>query len=118
MCSLKVPWLNLRPSCQKKMTILNHLLSRVLLKPTIKILPKLDHLTPFQYDKKDDPSEDLPAAKILLELPLLTSNASTGPGISGPEPTACHVELEMVYKATLEGVLSERAIDPPATSSS
>ena len=75
-------------------------------------------MTPFQYDKKDVPSEDLPAAKILLELPLFTSKASTGPGISEPGPTACQVELEMVYKATLEAVVSERLIDPPATRSS
>lgn len=75
-------------------------------------------MIPFQNDKKGDPSKDLPAIKRLLELPLLTSNASTGPGISELEPTAFHVALATLYKATLEGVLSESVIEPPAISSS
>ena len=81
-------------------------------------LPNVDHLIPFQNERKGDPSEDLPAAKTLLELALLTSNASTGPGISVLEPTGPQVALETLYKATFAGVLSERAIEPPAMRSS
>jgi hypothetical protein len=74
------------------------------------------HFVPFQKDKKDVPSVVLPAAKTLLEFPLLTSTACTGPGISEPVPTANHVALGRLYWATLDTVLSGRVIEPAAMS--
>ena len=65
-----------------------------------KTIPKAVHFTPSQNVKNEVPSEDLPAAKRLLEFPLFTSTASTGPGISEPEPTATQVALEKLYLAT------------------
>jgi hypothetical protein len=59
-----------------------------------------------------------PAAKILLALPLSTSTAVTGPGISELEPTAVQLMFENVYDATFAAVLSDNAIDPDAMSRS
>lgn len=56
----------------------------------------------------------LPAAKILLMLPPLTSMAVTGPGRSEPEPSADHVELPILYRMTLDGLLSDNAMEPAA----
>jgi hypothetical protein len=61
-------------------------------------------------------STHLPAAKILLALPLSTSTAVTGPG--NPEPTAVQVAFEKTYFATFAAVLSDNAMEPDAMSCS
>lgn len=78
------------------------------------LAPRLAHFAPFQKERKEVPSVVLPAAKTLLEFLLLTSTACIGPGISEPVPTDSHVELERLYWATLDTVLSGRVIEPAA----
>lgn len=60
----------------------------------------------------------LPAAKMLLLLPLLTSTAVTGPGNEFELPITDHVWLAIVYIATLVKVPSAKAIEPEATTRS
>ena len=94
--------------------------------------PMLDHETPSQnITKDDDPSLVLsthsvniwntmayfayrPAAKILDELPLLTSTAVTGPGTVAGSPTALQVLLAKLYCATFAEVPSARVMMPAA----
>ena len=75
--------------------------------------------SPFQKDKKaDEPSEDLPPAKMLLEFPSSTATAVTGPGRALEFPTADQVLFSIAYIATLDAVPSDSAIEPDANSSS
>lgn len=58
----------------------------------------------------------LPAAKILLEFPLSTVTAVTGPG--SPLPTAVQVEFSKENIATLANVPSDNAMEPDANNKS
>lgn len=59
-----------------------------------------------------------PAAKMLDELPLLTSTAVTGPGIIVGSPMAVQLPLAKLYCATLAEVPSANVMTPAATRSS
>jgi hypothetical protein len=88
---------------------------------------------PFQAAKKEDvPSAELgrykfpgyydtidthlPAAKILLQLPLLTVMAVTGPGRLELSPKGLQLSLLNVYCKTLSEDDPDSVIEPPATS--
>ena len=59
-----------------------------------------------------------PAANMLDELPLFTSTAVTGPGMSVGFPTAVQVAFEKLYCATFAVPPSGSVITPPATRNS
>jgi hypothetical protein len=59
-----------------------------------------------------------PAAKILLQLPLLTVIAVTGPGRSAPSPTVLQLALVNENCRTLSEDDPDTVIEPPAISTS
>ena len=101
---------------------------------TLAHAPTLDQEPPSQNTMKDDePSLVLqfindcapprfatyrPAAKILDELPSLTSTAVTGPGIVVGSPTAVQLLLAKLYWATFATVPSPNVMAPAATRNS
>lgn len=103
---------------------------------TTDYVPTSDQETPSQNIMKEDESSPVlstqfindqdstefiayrPAAKILDELPLLTSTAVTGPGIIVGSPMAVQVSLVKLYWATFAEVPSGNEMAPAATRSS
>jgi hypothetical protein len=77
------------------------------------LLPRAVHEAPFQTEKKVELSPDLPATKILLTFPPLTSSAVTGPG--SPDPTGNQVLFSKEKLTTFACELSGRASAPAAT---